>query len=354
MSSFMCKTLHIFNPGHDLALAADLDNFTPPHAARALRASLGYLPALWAKDGDVVLVDDVAHARRAYKRVSQQVAKYRPWREPEVEFVDEGDLGGIAFARVEPWGWDRSLVHELRRRGVDESLLPGRDELSRVRSESHRRTAMRLLSEVGMSEAFECSTLNEVHDIIYKYNKVVAKAPWSSSGRGVRFLGDTLDEHTLGWLRNVIVRQGSVMIEPLYDKVLDFGMEFQSDRDGNVEYLGLSMFQTVNGAYTGNLLATEAVKREILARYISLDELDHFTAEASAWLGRELTYRGPLGIDMMVVEGGRLALAEVNLRRTMGHVALGISPTDDDLRRVMHIVTGNICKLKVHAPQRSW
>ena len=183
--------------------------------------------------------------------------------------------------------------------------------------------------------------------LIYKYNKVVAKAPWSSSGRGIRFLNDTLDEHTLGWLRNTIAQQGSVMVEPLYNKVLDFGMEFQRCGDGTVAYMGLSLFQTINGAYTGNLLATEAVKREILSQYIDLADLDTFTTAACEYLGRQLTYVGPFGIDMMALEGRRLALAEINLRRTMGHVALAISPLDDDLRRVMHIETGNIYKLKI-------
>ena len=348
----MCKTLHIFNPGHDLALAADIDNFTPPHAARALRASLDYLPALWAKDGDAVLVDDIAHARRAFTRVSQQVAKYRSWHEAEVEFVEESDLRHISIDKIEPWGWDRSLVYSLRRRGVDDGLLPDAAELCRVRDESHRRTAMQLLSRVGISEAFECSSLNEIHDIIYKYNKVVAKAPWSSSGRGIRFLGDTPDEHTTGWLRNTLAQQGSVMVEPLYNKVLDFGMEFCRHHDGTVDYLGLSLFQTVNGAYTGNILATEVVKREILSHYFSLDTLDAFSSAACAYLGNRLTYAGPFGIDMMALEGGRLALAEINLRRTMGHVALAISPLDDDIRRVMHIQAGNICKLSIHTPQR--
>ncbi|MGN1228666.1 MAG: hypothetical protein ACI4T5_03315 [Prevotella sp.] len=348
----MCKTLHIFNPGHDLALAADIDNFTPPHAARALRASLDYLPALWAKDGDAVLVDDIAHARRAFTRVSQHVAKYRPWHEANVDFIEVSDLRHIPIGKVEPWGWDRSLAYALRRRGVDEALLPDAQVLCRVREESHRRTALQLLSKVGLSEAFECSTLNEIHDIIYKYNKVVAKAPWSSSGRGIRFLGDTLDEHTLGWLRNTLAQQGSVMVEPLYNKVLDFGMEFIRHDDGKVEYLGLSLFQTVNGTYTGNMLATEAVKREMLSHYISLDELDAFTSAACVYLGERLTYAGHFGIDMMAVEGGRLALAEINLRRTMGHVALAISPLDDDIRRVMRILTGNICKLSIHTPQR--
>ena len=343
----MNKTLHIFNPGHDLALAADIDNFTPPHAARALRSSLDYIPALWAKEGDVVLVDDVAHARRAFKRVSQQVAKYRPWHEPEVEFVEEGKLKDISVARVEPWGWDRSLAYSLRRHGVDESLLPDAEALRLMRDESHRRTAKLLLGHVGISEAFECSTLNAIHDLIYKYNKVVAKAPWSSSGRGIRFLNDTLDEHTQGWLRNTIRQQGCVMVEPLYNKVLDFGMEFKRDEDGNVAYLGLSLFQTINGAYTGNMLATEAVKREVLSRYVSLSDLDAFTAAACEYLAGRLTYVGMFGIDMMALEDGRLALAEINLRRTMGHVALAISPIDDDIRRVMNIETGNIYKLKI-------
>ena len=181
----MSKTLHIFNPGHDLALAADIDNFTPPHAARSLRASLDYLPALWAKDGDVVLVGDVAHARRAFTRVAQQVAKYRQWHEADVEFVEEHELRHIDISEVEPWGWDRSLAYDLRRHGIDESLLPDAEELRRVRDESHRRTAMQLLSELRISEAFECYTLDEILYIINKYNKVVVKAPWSSSGRGI-------------------------------------------------------------------------------------------------------------------------------------------------------------------------
>ena len=124
-------------------------------------------------------------------------------------------------------------------------------------------------------------------------------------------------------------------------------MEFYRYPDGKVEYLGLSLFQTVNGAYTGNLLATETVKRDILSRYISLDDLDAFTSAACAYLGANLSYTGPFGIDMMALEGRRLALAEINLRRTMGHVALAISPLDDDIRRVMHIETGNIYKLKI-------
>ena len=60
-----------------------------------------------------------------------------------------------------------------------------------------------------------------------------------------------------------------------------------------------------------------------------------------------ITYVGPFGIDMMVVEGGRIVMAEINLRRTMGHVAIAISPNDDDIQRVMHVEAGNVYKLKI-------
>ena len=61
-------TLHIFNPEHDIALAANLSNFTSPHAGRQLRHDLGYLPAIWASE-DYVLVEDVEAAQRDFARV---------------------------------------------------------------------------------------------------------------------------------------------------------------------------------------------------------------------------------------------------------------------------------------------
>ena len=63
--------LHVFNPDHDVALACDTDAFTAPHAARELRADLSYLPALWADDGDMVLVDDVASALESVRHLGR-------------------------------------------------------------------------------------------------------------------------------------------------------------------------------------------------------------------------------------------------------------------------------------------
>jgi hypothetical protein len=159
-----------------------------------------------------------------------------------------------------------------------------------------------------------------------------------------------------GWIRNVIASQGSVMVEPYYNKVKDFGMEFLADGEGKVSYLGLSLFQTANGAYSGNILATETFKTQSIGRYVSTSLLVLVRDRLCYILSlpfKDYGYSGPLGVDMMIVrdEGGRLLLhpcVEINLRRTMGHVALSLSPDDDDVQRVMRIdYNENVYRLRI-------
>ena len=103
--------LHIFNPEHDIALAANLKRFTAPHAGRQMRADLGFLPALWADDGDFVLVDDVAAALESVRHVRKYVH--------DVAFVSLADLKGLTpfidDLIIDPWGWDITLKDQLLR-----------------------------------------------------------------------------------------------------------------------------------------------------------------------------------------------------------------------------------------------
>ena len=48
-----------------MALAADTAYVALPHAIQEFKTNLGFLPALWAEDGDFVLVDDVPFAVKA-------------------------------------------------------------------------------------------------------------------------------------------------------------------------------------------------------------------------------------------------------------------------------------------------
>ena len=349
--------LHVFNPEHDIALAANLSNFTAPHAGRQLRTDLGYLPALWADDGDVVLVDCVERADCLWRRLQHKT------RSHHVEFVDKNQLRRLAIDAIEPWGWDVALCAQLRRWGIADSLLPTADYLKQLRVFSHRRQAAKLLSALRLygtvGEAVECDSLDMVQSLLDEHGSLVLKAPWSSSGRGVRFVSD-LNVHECNWLQNVIHRQGSVMAEIKYNKVKDFGMEFLADGKGNISYCGLSLFHTANGVYAGNLLATEAVKRMILSRYVSLDLLDAIRERIAENLHLE-DYCGPFGIDMMAVRPQSCnepisanshclihPCVEINLRRTMGHAALAVAEDDDEARRIMRIdFDGTNYKLKI-------
>ena len=334
-------TLHVFNPEHDLALASGLSNFTAPHAGRRLRADLGYLPALWAGEGDCVLVEHVDQARRAYGRLRARVGG-SPCR-----FVDKSQLPHLPIDRVSPWGWDLALRAALIRYGAPAEACPSESEIAAVRDLSHRRHAAKVLHRLisflvppssFLESPLEAASVEAVETCLLKHPHLVVKAPWSSSGRGVRFIEGELSDYHRGWLLNTIAQQGSVMVEPMYPKVKDFGMEFEALQDGRIRYLGLSLFDTRNGAYTGNIIASEEDKLDMISRYVPASSIgdireklisalsDVFTSHASS--PSSCPYTGPFGVDMMILsrpDGQGFSIhpcVEINLRRTMGHVAI--------------------------------
>ena len=347
-------TLYIFNPEHDIALASNLSNFTAPHAGRKLRADLGFLPALWAGEDDYILVENVDQAVKAWGRL-----RARTGSGPR-HFIDKNQLTHININKVEPWGWDLALQSFLLRYGVEN--VPSEEAIEVIRDLSHRKQAVNLLSELQMPGTTGYSicvnNMSEVFNILSEYGHIVVKAPWSSSGRGVRFIDGEFSDSQQRWVQNVIEKQGSVVLEPYYHKVKDFGMEFESDGKGQIKYLGLSLFHTKNGAYTGNLIASEEEKEKILSNYISADLLKIIREIICDKLGALYAnkYQGSFGIDMMVVatdeKDGFLLhpCVEINLRRTMGHVALSIPHFADGYARVMQIILTDKYRIRVRKP----
>lgn len=343
--------LLVFNPEHDLALAANLSNFTAPHAGRQLRADLGFIPAIWAAADDYVHVENVEDAERRFLRLT---------RRPFGRFIAKEQICKHKFTAVDVWGWDLAIRAFLLRWGIDAAIMPTATQIDDIRQLSHRRYAMQLLDCLQMpgiiGSSCETNQIENIIDRLHSGEHLVVKAPWSSSGRGVRFMEDDVNIYDNGWLRNVIVKQGSVMVEPYYNKVKDFGMEFVSDGNGSVSYIGLSLFQTSNGAYTGNILASEEEKENLISRYIPIDLLktvqQKICAKMGSWLKDQ--YTGVFGIDMMVVrrdDGDGFLLhpcVEINLRRTMGHVAISLTELTSGLPKLMKIEYDlNIYKMKI-------
>ena len=156
-------------------------------------------------------------------------------------------------------------------------------------------------------------------------------------------------------MRGVLRQQGGIMVEPLYNKVYDFGIEFMANADGTVDFLGLSLFDTRGGAYTASICATENDKREMLSRYVDMELLDNICLQIRQIVAPLMSgvYSGPFGVDMMAVarsEGESFWLhpcVELNLRRTMGHVALALTPTIHEPRRLMSVYYADKYRLRI-------
>ena len=223
-------------------------------------------------------------------------------------------------------------------------LLPSPDELAAYRAASSRRQAVRLLQQLRAQwpDAFRrgelvgqstwAVTLAAVSEACRRYGPTMLKAPWSGSGRGLHPVREQLSARDEAWVLRTLQRQGAVEAEPLYQRHLDFAMEFWASR-GRVSYCGLSLFATTpGGVYAGNLIAPEADKERILSRYVSprlLAEVRRRLLRLLAAADLPAWYTGPLGVDMMIVNAPSAALhplVEVNLRMTMGWVALQLTP----------------------------
>lgn len=320
--------LLLFNPENDLALASGDAHYTPPASALAMARDMQDFPLLWATADDVILRRDGV----VIDTKGQYVAS---------ALTDVAD----AITSVQPWGWSPLLARQLRDMGLPDRLLPSETQMDAYRAWSSRQTAVKLLTRLReewpdafladgalVGESEWCVSEEEVATAKNRYGSCMLKAPWSGSGRGVRPVKATLmSPKDIAWVQSVLQRQGGVEVEPLYDRRLDFAMEFWAE-GGRVCYEGLSLFETtVGGVYQGNLVASEPEKEVLMAQYMAPDLLHLLKERFERLLSAAhlpVWYTGPVGVDMMVVGGSRPKihpLVEVNLRATMGWVALQLA-----------------------------
>lgn len=308
--------LLVFNPENDLALAADSPYYTPPASALQFARDCCDLPQLWAEPGDYI------------------------WHHAATPCDIPVDVL-CSIASVQPWGWSKLLVSQLRKAGVPSSLLPTDVQMDVFHAATGRAITERLLQQFHaqhsknadfIGEAHRCNSLDDVLCFHREHPSMLLKAPWSGSGRGLHaVVAPQLSAGDIAWINRCLQRQGYVMAEPKYRKIMDLALEFQLTDAVAAEYKGLSLFVTSGaGVYAGNLVAGEEAKLSIVGRYIDTQLLTVVRQfyEQQLPLSLDTFYRGPVGIDMMIVDDGRAKLhpcVEVNVRMTMGHVALHLA-----------------------------
>ncbi|WP_299172624.1 hypothetical protein [uncultured Bacteroides sp.] len=327
----MHSPVYLFNPDYDMAMA----NFTPYYKAPAeilrMADNLSVLPVWFAGKGSGVKVDSLERVA-LFRRQLGEICPEGEGREVLSELLSSVDwTEQWPSARYVPWGWTPALLHRLRLEGVDEEFLPSAEEMQRIRYLSSRERCLEILPAFAgwegiCGEMKACKQLTEVDTFIRERGQVILKAPWSGSGRGLwKVSAASWNAQLAGWTSRILKVQGRLMAEPIYDKVADFAMEFFSDENGEVRFVGYSYFETdVHGNYKANRLLSNTAIEERLSRYVSLERLSCIGACLEASLKKLLgqAYQGYLGVDMMVCrveDGYRIhPCVEINLRMNMG------------------------------------
>lgn len=294
-----------------MALAHGAANYTPPKPVQRFAEALAALPLWYASAGDTVYAPKVdpewwASACRTYG--------------PDVSLGSHGE--------PTPWGWSAQVAARFKRMGVTGPY----PDLKRIRELSHRRTTILLHRELqkGRLPYPLPPEPRELTDARGLDGCIMLKMPWSCSGRGVTDCSALSASQTEEIAGRIIRTQGSVMVEPKLNKQQDFALLYHSE-GGEVSYCGMSLFfNSSSTGYGGNICGSQ----EELRRRSGLPEtLLDLTAEAvrqalEQILGME--YSGPVGVDMLTYRGEDNTLriypaVEVNLRMTMGFVALALS-----------------------------
>ena len=336
----MTPKIHLFNPGHETAILHGSTNYTPPKNVQRMIKELSYLPAWYADPEDFVYTEEVSSPRffSVFSKEFGPFAKLISRKEIEKQTSDLPEMQAV------PWGLSPQshyFFKKLREKGNLKLSIPEWKEVyTRLTS---RETAAKCLDkirellpdmDIPASPTF-CTDVKDIEAYLISQNlPSVLKTPYSSSGRGLLWLSENkLTIKELAWIEGALSKQGCVSIECTLNKYMDFAMEFYSDGKGNILYEGLSLFKAgEKGAYSGNILGEQRYLESFFVDNFGdkFQKLKNVVKEAVKQIYGN-TYIGYLGIDMLVYRkttDGQLAIhpcIEVNLRYTMGMVALRIS-----------------------------
>lgn len=321
--------IFIFNPETDYALGAGTQTYTAPKGVRGLRLALTPTAASILKSGDYLMMynaeerEECLHSEWGERCLGRGVEIITPKMAAEISRSEEPGF-------IEPWGWNHTLRGQLLRAGVEERMLPSDERLAALRELAHRQTTIpfneylnnRLHIRIPLPERYDDP--QEAFARVMADRNCYIKAPWSSSGRGVAF-GAGMDEQMLkSRLRSIITKQGCVLIEKGARKRLDFATEWRM-QDGEALFLGLSVFSTgKEGEYSGNIIAPQRELELLIKEAAPFWREDVILAQKEA-LEKIVApeYDGRAGIDMLAdTEGEIWPCIEINLRYTMGHLAL--------------------------------
>ena len=178
---------------------------------------------------------------------------------------------------------------------------------------------------LGPDYRIVATSVNEIEVFISANGSAVLKSPMSGSGKGIRFVREKLSESDEGWSRRTLDKQGSVIVERRFEIIKECAMLFECHHEG-IDFIGYSLFEARNGAYSKNILASNEEIEDMITGYIPRDTLIAIRENLTAILAATLVghYEGFLGVDQIICQADSpvyIPVSEINLRMTMGLIA---------------------------------
>ncbi len=316
----MSENIYIFNPDHDLALASDSEHYDAPQSAVQFAQDFAYLPIWYATSKSSVFITNPDQ-----NWFSEKKQKFPQLQEITLQQHIQ------PTSNIYPWGWNKTIRNKFCQLGC--TTTPGQKEIETIRELSHRGYSIQATRELWESHKNYNYTFpgtliqdSEIDNYIRNNPYCIFKAPWSGSGKGIcRSLGG-LSENLRNRVIRIAQKQGSILAEPLYDVVQNFAMEFYCDK-GKTSFAGYSWFFTNdNGAYQGNLLASDAQIETMLNQWITTKHLTEIQIGLIDFFNKNYSnYTGFCGVDMFIHKKEEKfyihPCVEINVRMTMGLVA---------------------------------
>lgn len=331
--------IHYFNPGHETAVMNGSKYYMAPANVVNMQSDLDFLPAYYSNNNDFIYLQ---------KRLPENFALFirDNLQINPISFTIEDllEIKNLLIGQdVDLWGISPQSVHKFQEISDEHGLelsIPQWDP--RYKDLNDRHTARKCLEYIiKNSSVFSdnltpqfFTSIDEIENYITsnKETRFLAKAPYSSSGRGLLWLpieGLTRPERQI--LHGHIKKQGSVSIEKVLDKKLDFAMEFYIN-NGQALFKGYSLFQTNNkGAYISNYLGSQKEIEGKILNHLNSDLLEDTKSRLIDFFNKDIAtyYKGYVGVDMMIYEENDSLLLhpciEINARYNMGLLAIEIS-----------------------------
>lgn len=331
--------IHYFNPGHETAILNGSKYYMAPANVVIMQNDLSFLPAWYSQCSDYVLIDKKLPDNFQFYIQNNFGRNFKTITLQDISLLREE----LINQEVSLWGITPQAIHFFETINNEFNLnlsIPKWDDKFKTFCDRHTSqdclryilNHLNYLSKDIIPTFFD--SLEDIESYISKNNEkqYLAKAPFSSSGRGLLWLpkGElTRTERQI--LHGHLKKQGYVSLEIALNKKIDFAMEFHCTNK-QVVFKGYSLFKTnEKGAYLGNCLSNQNIIKNKLNKYIDSPILDNVQSHIQTYIRNNIAhvYEGFIGIDMLIYSEDNIyklhPCLEINVRNNMGIIALNLS-----------------------------